>query len=177
MEWLILTNMYDQSVYLFSVFSVWFWVICLALDIIFFKCIKWYTFRCSVNTVCSCDINTIWNKFFYNHICLIGWCRLYCSLWWCNQLRPRNTIWSRRTRSQSVKIMAHYDDVIMATMASQITSLTVVYSTVYSDADKKKLQSSASLAFVWGIQRASYAESVSIWWRYHELVWWQPTIS
>ena len=47
----------------------------------------------------------------------------------------------------------HYDDVIMSAMASQITSLTVVYWTVYSDADKKKHQSSASLAFVWGIHR------------------------
>ena len=36
---------------------------------------------------------------------------------------------------------------------SQITSLTVVYSTVYSDADQIKHQSSASLAFVWGIHR------------------------
>ena len=41
----------------------------------------------------------------------------------------------------------------MTTMASQITSLTVVYSTVYSDADQRKHQSSASLAFVWGIHR------------------------
>ena len=47
----------------------------------------------------------------------------------------------------------HYDDVIMSTMASQITSLMVVYSTVYSDADQRKHQSSASLAFVWGIHR------------------------
>ena len=46
----------------------------------------------------------------------------------------------------------HYIDVIMTTMGSQITSLTVVYSTVYSDADQRKHQSSASLAFVWGIQ-------------------------
>ena len=38
----------------------------------------------------------------------------------------------------------------MTAMASQITSLTVVYSTVYSDADQRKHQSSASLAFVWG---------------------------
>ena len=45
----------------------------------------------------------------------------------------------------------HYNDVIMTTMASQITSLTVVYSTVYSDADQRKHQSSASMAFVWGI--------------------------
>ena len=45
----------------------------------------------------------------------------------------------------------NYIDVIMTTMTSQITSLTVVYSTVYSDADQRKYQSSASLAFVWGI--------------------------
>ena len=47
----------------------------------------------------------------------------------------------------------HYIDVIMTTMASQITSLTVVCSTVYSDADQRKHQSSAPLAFVWGIHR------------------------
>ena len=41
----------------------------------------------------------------------------------------------------------------MTTMAPQITSLTVVYSTVYSVADQRKHQSSASLAFVWGIHR------------------------
>ena len=50
-------------------------------------------------------------------------------------------------------ITVHYIDVKMTTMASQITSLTVVYSTVYSDADQRKHQSSASLAFVWGIHR------------------------
>ena len=48
----------------------------------------------------------------------------------------------------------HYDDVIMGAMASEITSLTIVYSTVYSGADQRKHQSSASLAFVWGIHRA-----------------------
>ena len=48
----------------------------------------------------------------------------------------------------------HYSDVIMGTMASQITSLTIVYSTVLSDADQRKHQSSASLAFVLGIHRS-----------------------
>ena len=48
---------------------------------------------------------------------------------------------------------AHYDDVIMGAIASQITSLTIVYSAVYSGADQSKHQSSASLAFVWGIHR------------------------
>ena len=47
----------------------------------------------------------------------------------------------------------HYNDVIMGTVASQITSLRIVYSTVYSDADQTKHQSSASLAFVRGIHR------------------------
>ena len=41
----------------------------------------------------------------------------------------------------------------MGAMASQITSLTIVYSTVYSGGDKRKHQSSASLAFVTGIHR------------------------
>ena len=47
----------------------------------------------------------------------------------------------------------HCNDVIMTTMASKITSLTIVYSIVYSDADQRKHQSSASLAFVRGIHR------------------------
>ena len=52
-----------------------------------------------------------------------------------------------------VKIVRHYCDIIMGAIASQITSLPIVYSTVYSDADQKKHQNSASLAFVWGIHR------------------------
>ena len=47
----------------------------------------------------------------------------------------------------------HYSDVIMGAMASQITSLTIVHSTVCSCADQRKHQSSASLAFVRGIHR------------------------
>ena len=41
----------------------------------------------------------------------------------------------------------------MSTMVSQITSLTIVYSIVYSDADQRKHENSASLAFVRGIHR------------------------
>ena len=51
------------------------------------------------------------------------------------------------------KHFCHYSDVIIGTIASQITSLTIVYSIVYSDADQRKHQSSASLAFVQGIHR------------------------
>ena len=49
--------------------------------------------------------------------------------------------------------IAHYNEVIMGAIASQITSLTIVYSTDYSDAHQRKHQSSASPAFVPGIHR------------------------
>ena len=45
----------------------------------------------------------------------------------------------------------HYSDAIA--MATQITSFTILYSTVYSGADDRKHQRSASLAFEWGIHQ------------------------
>ena len=53
----------------------------------------------------------------------------------------------------NMQVSWHYYDVIMDAMAVQITSLMIVYLTVYSDADQRKHQSSASLAFVRGIHR------------------------
>ena len=53
----------------------------------------------------------------------------------------------------SGKNKKHYCDIIMDTMASQITSLMIVYSTIHSDADQRKHHCPASLAFVWGIHR------------------------
>ena len=53
------------------------------------------------------------------------------------------------------KIIKRYGDVIMDTMASQVTSLAIVYSTGYSGADQRKHQSSASPAFVRGIPRTN----------------------
>ena len=64
----------------------------------------------------------------------------------------------------------------MDTMTSQITSLTIVYSTVWSGADQRKHQSSALLAYNVGnssvtgefpAHKASNAEKNSIWWRHH----------
>ena len=48
---------------------------------------------------------------------------------------------------------SHHNDVMMSTMASQITSITIVYSSVYVSADQRKHQSSALLALVRGIHR------------------------
>ena len=61
--------------------------------------------------------------------------------------------WRNDMEILSGPLWEHYGDFIMGTIASQITSLTVVYSTVYSDAVQRNHQSSASLAFVWGIHR------------------------
>ena len=61
----------------------------------------------------------------------------------------------------------------MGAMASQITSLTNVYSTVHSGGDQRKHQSSASLAGKSPVtgelsaQMVSNAENVFIWWRHH----------
>ena len=78
--------------------------------------------------------------------------------------------------SKTPKYAKHYSNVIMGAMASQITSLAIVYSIVYSGTDQRKNQSSASLAFVRGIHRwpgefpaqmASNADNISIWRRHH----------
>ena len=66
---------------------------------------------------------------------------------WCD------AIFAKRRIANITMLSIHYSDVIMGTMASQITSLTIVYSIVYSGVDQWKYQSSASLAFVRGIHR------------------------
>ena len=75
-----------------------------------------------------------------------------------------------------VTLATHYSDVIMGAMASKITSLTIVYSTVYSGADQRKHQSSASLAFVRVIHRGPVnsphkwpvtRKMFPFWWRHH----------
>ena len=75
----------------------------------------------------------------------------------------------------------HYDEVKMSAMASQISSLTIIYSTIYSGADKKKPSKLCVTDFraenspVTGefpAQMASNAESVSIWWGHYDLCQW-----
>ena len=70
----------------------------------------------------------------------------------------------------------HYNDVIMRAMASQITSLTIVYSTVYSRRRSKKTSKlrvtglcdgNSPVTCEFPAQMASNAENVSIWWRRH----------
>ena len=55
------------------------------------------------------------------------------------------------TRNEDIAARSYV--LIYFSMVSQITSLTIVYSTVYPDADHRKHQSSASLPIVRGIHR------------------------
>ena len=57
----------------------------------------------------------------------------------------------RRQRWWHMASIVHYSDVIMSALVSQITCVSIVCSTVCSGADQRKHQSSASLAFVRGI--------------------------
>ena len=83
--------------------------------------------------ICSISHNiSIWFSFCIGHLWLY-----YSPLW--NGMMNLTTF--------------HYNDVIIGAMASQITSLTIFYQTVYTGADQRTHQSSASLAFVRGIHR------------------------
>ena len=74
-------------------------------------------------------------------------------------------------------ISIYYNDAIMSAMASQIASLTIVYSTVYSRRRPKKTSKLPVTGLCGGIhrwpvnspQKASNTENVSIWWRHHVL--------
>ena len=61
-------------------------------------------------------------------------------------------IWQRRDKGVWLLSVQHhhYNDVMMSAMASQITSLTIVYLTICSGADQRKHHISASLAFAMG---------------------------
>ena len=76
------------------------------------------------------------------------------TLWWSVNFPHKQ----RASNMESVPMLwrhhEHYNDVIMGTMASHITSLVNVYLTVYSGSDQRKHESSAQLAFVWGIHRS-----------------------
>ena len=91
----------------------------------------------------------------------------------------------------------HYSDVIMGAMASQITSLTIIYSTILFRCRWKKTSELRITGLCVGnspvtgefpTQRTSNVENVSIWWRHHVLfvhdtcwvfpyTWWTLLIS
>ena len=83
----------------------------------------------------------------------VGWIPYQHRTLWCQDPEMLSTSVQLTQSQWCGMFVSHYSDVIISTMASQITSLTVVYSAVYSGEDQRKHQSSASLAFVRGIHR------------------------
>ena len=71
--------------------------------------------------------------------------------WWLRAVRQHAITWA--PTSYGVTGSTHYSDVIMSAMASQITGVSIVYSTVCSSEDQRKHQSPVSLTFVRGIHR------------------------
>ena len=119
--------------------------------------------------------NLAWFVLLLDHLAPIISCVLYiyeiCIVWPCVYVNY-TVYWTQNMQCQHLHVhivevlmpapakqlanwimFLHYSAVIIGTMASQITSLTAVYTTDYSGADQRKYQSSASLAFVWGIHR------------------------
>ena len=95
----------------------------------------------------------------------------------CKINRPKQLVTCHLTYMYS---RYHYNDVIMVTIASQITSPTIVYSTGYSDTDQRKHQLKAPLHWPlcgnspgtgeFPAQMAGNAENVSILWCHHIMV-------
>ena len=73
-------------------------------------------------------------------------------------------------------VAPHYSDVIMSAMASQIASLTIVYSTVCAGKSKNTSKLRVTGLYEGNLpvnggfpsQRVSDAENISIWWRHHD---------
>ena len=91
----------------------------------------------------------------------MAWCLMlsnHClSQWWHRSMLQYGISWPQWVnvlalgkRGHVYKVL-HCNAVIMSVMASQITSLTIVYSSVYAGANQRKHESSTSLAFVRGI--------------------------
>ena len=92
-----------------------------------------------------------------------------------NELQGLDYIILRQGSRIIATAMGHYSDVILSPVASQITSLTVAYSTVYPGRSNKVSKLCATglcggnspVTGEFPTQRASNAENVSIWWRHH----------
>ena len=89
---------------------------------------------------------------------------------WSNKTGHNSPLYHRQDEDEEesrLNMVNHYNDVRMSTMASQITSLTIIYSPVYSGKNQRKHQSSVSLVLVRGIHRWSvnFPHKGSVTWK------------
>ena len=76
-----------------------------------------------------------------------------CSRWQKFRKNDISFLLYRLSRHSCTIYAIHCSDVIMSAVASEITSVSIVCSTVCSGAEQRKYQGSASLVFVRGIHR------------------------
>ena len=108
---------------------------------------KWQAFCPDFSELNTQELLREWRP----HINMVMSCKLLIELWYVDIWRGHRFLGG--ICGLGGPPVAHYDDVIMDWIASQITSLPVVCSIVYSDVNQRKHQSSASLAFVREIHR------------------------
>ena len=88
----------------------------------------------------------------------------------------RYTAANQRSPWTTAALFINYSDAIMSAMASQITGVSIVYSTSFSGADKKNIKAprhwlcegNLLVTGEFPAQSNSNAENVSIWWRHHK---------
>ena len=106
---------------------------------------KWSHFTHEQKNMTKCECTILMNNQVINHSCFTN----ISSLDFTFILQvAEDLVWFQLSLSLAI---SQYSDVIMSMMASQNTSLMIVYSTIYSGADQRKHQNSASLVFVRGI--------------------------
>ena len=135
-------------VYIYYIFELYIYIcVCVYVCACICMCVHTYThtYTCTCTRTCTyTDGNHIW-IFQLNLICFnfnhpaVPAANCMAPLYVCVSLFP--------------VLLCHYSDFTMSAMASQITGVSIIYSTVCSCADQRKHQSSASLAFVGGIHR------------------------
>ena len=129
--------------------------VCITINIQFFACERWSVVTepiLLIEQYCrvSYSIFVVIVGFEIRSKNSKGW---ICIPWILHALLSPTDYQCRHLQSHPGTPFIHYNDVKTSPMASQITSRTIVYSIVYSCADQRKHQSSASLAYVWGLHR------------------------
>ena len=101
----------------------------------------------------SIDQSNLWTLYFTFQLNLSAICPNTLVTEWWSRFVQHIRCWAPKKIGNGVWPIYHFSDVIMSALASQITGVSIIYSTVYSGTDQRKHQNSASLALVGGIHR------------------------
>ena len=129
---------------------------------------KPFPWKCTCKFWLKFHSNLIWA---YNqHLVDVGWFNVFVpnrhqeNIWtWSHVYSPRHGIRVKSGDHSCMKVttafLSDYSNVIMSAMASEITGISIAYTTVCSGTDEKEYQSFTSLDFVRGIH----------WWHVNSL--------